>query len=129
MRVSAISGNENSNKPTCSNGYATLFLLEYYTVCDQSEKSDVLAFARRLYTWVYNNLRDPADGCYWNDAGFRLGEQNQVDLQHWCNDLKRCPPESDTEDQKYLNEAIESAQGAYSYFVPCRQISFGIPQS
>ena len=51
-----IPGNDNSNKPTCSNGYATLFLLEYYTVCDQSEKSDVLV-ARRLYTWVYNNLR------------------------------------------------------------------------
>ncbi len=29
----------DSNKPTCANGYATLFLLEYYSVCPQEEKS------------------------------------------------------------------------------------------
>jgi rhamnogalacturonyl hydrolase YesR len=124
-----ISGNENSNKPTCSNGYATLFLLEYYTVCDQSEKSDVLAFAKRLYTWVYNNLRDPADGCYWNDVQvsgvvnktkwtYNTGVMisNGIRLSEILND------------QKYLNEAIESAQGAYSYFVrPAGNLALAYP--
>ena len=57
----------DSNKPTCANGYATLFLLEYYSVCPQEEKADVLALAKRLYAWTLTNLRDPEDGCYWND--------------------------------------------------------------
>ena len=33
-----ITNNGNSNKPACANGYATLFLLEYYLACPQAEK-------------------------------------------------------------------------------------------
>ena len=47
--------------------YTHLFLLEYYSVCPQEEKADVLALAKRLYAWMLTNLRDPEDGCYWND--------------------------------------------------------------
>ena len=39
----------DSNKPTCANGYATLFLLEYYSVCPQEEKADVLALAKKTF--------------------------------------------------------------------------------
>ncbi len=124
-----IPGNENSNKPTCSNGYATLFLLEYYSVCPENEKADVLAFAQRLFNWVFTNLRDPADGCYWNDVQV----SGSVHTMKWTYNtgvmisngirLYRILGE-----QKYLDDAIESAQGAYNYFVrPMGSLALAYP--
>lgn len=111
-------GNDNSNKPACANGYATSFLLHYYQVCPQEEKSDVLAFAKRLYDWLVDNLRDPADGCYWNDKG----ADGNINNTKWTYntgvmisngiDLFRI-----TGEQEYLDQAKESAMGSYSYFV------------
>lgn len=113
-----IPGNDNSNKPTCSNGYATLFLLEYYTVCPEDEKAEVLAFALRLYEWVYNNLRDSADGCYWNDVR-ATGERHKTKWTYntgvmISNGIRLYKISGN---QSYLDSAVESAQGAYDYFV------------
>lgn len=124
-----IPGNENSNKPTCSNGYATLFLLEYYSVCPENEKADVLAFAQRLYNWVFSNLRDPSDGCYWNDVQV----SGSVHTMKWTyntgvmisNGIRLSEISGD---HQYLNHAIESAQGAYSYFVrPSGNLALAYP--
>src|SRR5690606_23920280 len=57
----------DANKPTCSNGYAALFLLMYYEVCPVADRPDVLALATELYSWLRNNLYDPDTKCYWND--------------------------------------------------------------
>ena len=114
-----VSGNGDSNKPACANGYATLFLLDYYDVCPQSEKSDVLAFARRLYSWLKENLRDPADGCYWNDKQAGSGSINQMKWTYntgvmISNGVRLFKI---TGDQTYLDDAKASAQGSYDYFV------------
>jgi hypothetical protein len=124
-----ISGNANSNKPACANGYATLFLLEYYKACPETERAAVLSFAKSLYKWLFENLRDPADKCYWND----LNTAGAVNKTKWTyntgvmiqNGVRLYQI---TGEQRYLNEAIESAQGAYDFFVKTRNnIPFTYP--
>ena len=108
----------NSNKPTCSNGFATLFLLRYYGVCTMEEKVDVLAFARRLYEWLVANLRDPSDGCYWNDKS-AAGVINQTKWAYNTGVMISCGVRlyRITADPAYLDLARESADGAYRCFV------------
>jgi len=116
-----VANNGNSNKPTCANGYATLFLLEYYLACPQAEKSSVLSFAKSEYVWLKANLQDPADKCYWND----VNSSGAVNKTKWAYNtgvmiqngvrLYRV-----TGDQTYLDDAIGSAQGSYDYFVKSR---------
>ena len=119
----------DSNKPACANGYATLFLLEYYHVCASEEKSDVLAFAKRLYNWLYTNLRDPEDNNYWNDKQVN----GAINKTKWTYNtgvmisngvrLYRI-----TGDEKYLDHAKASAEGAYNYFVrPANGMALAYP--
>lgn len=113
-------GVADSNKPACSNGYATQFLLRYHAVCSAAEKADVLAFAKRLYNWLSTNLKD-TDHCYWNDKN----NQGVVNKTKWTYNtgvmiqngicLYRI-----TGENAYLNDAIASAQGAYDFFVKTR---------
>lgn len=124
-----IQGNENSNKPSCANGYAILFLLEYHSVCPQAEKAEVLAFAKRLYDWVVANLRDPADGCYWNDRQ-ASGSIREV---KWTYNTGAMISNGVrlyriTGEQSYLDSAIGSADGAYNYFVrPANGLALAYP--
>lgn len=119
----------DSNKAACSNGYATLFLLEYHSVCPQAEKADVLAFAKRLYSWLVANLRDPADGCYWNDKQV----DGSIRTMKWTyntgvmisNGVRLYKI---TGEQAYLDAAISSSEGAYNYFVrPANGLSLAFP--
>jgi len=126
-----IAGNGNSNKPACSNGYATLFLLEYYAACPPAEKASVLAFAKTEYAWLKANLRDPGDKCYWNDIN-TAGVANKtkwtyntgVMIQNGVR-LYRI-----TGDQTYLDDAVESAQGSYDFFVRSRNnLTLAFPEN
>lgn len=120
--------NPNSNKPACSNGYATLFLLRYFHVCDDSEKQEVLNLAKDLYNWLRNNLFDPSTKCYWNDKNVK-GEINYtiwtyntgVMIQNGIELYKI------TSDRKYLDQAIESAVGSYDYFAKIRNGILSFP--
>ena len=116
-----IANDGNSNKPTCANGYATLFLLEYYLACPQAEKPSILSFAKSEYAWLKANLQDPADKCYWND----MNSSGAVNKTKWTYNtgvmiqngvrLYRI-----TGDQTYLDDAVGTAQGSYDYFVKSR---------
>lgn len=126
-----ILNDANSNKPTCSNGYATLFLLEYYAACPTSEKASILTFAKTEYNWLKANLRDESDKCYWNDIN-TAGVANKtkwayntgVMIQNGVR-LYRI-----TGDQTYLDDAVGSAQGSYDYFVKSRNnIALTYPDS
>jgi len=116
-----ITGDGNSNKPTCSNGYATLFLLDYYFVCPTADKASILSFAKSEYAWLKANLRDPADKCYWNDKN----ASGVVGTAKWAyntgvmiqNGVRLYQI---TGEQVYLDDAIESAQGSYDFFVKTR---------
>lgn len=109
---------DDFNKAACSNGFGTNFLLNYYSVCPTEEKADVLAFATRLYDWLYNNLRDPLDNTYWN-AKQALGT---IQTTKWTynsgimikNGLLLYQI---TGQNKYLDQAKATAQGSYNAFV------------
>ncbi|WP_257670572.1 glycoside hydrolase family 76 protein [Parapedobacter tibetensis] len=111
----------DANKPTCSNGYATLFLLKYHEVCPEAEKADVLNFAAELYSWLRANLYDPDTKCYWNDKA----ANGTVNTRLWTynaavmiqNGIRLYEI---TGNSQYLDEAKTTAQGAYDYFVRTR---------
>lgn len=124
-----MTGVNDSNKPTCANGYATLFLLEYATVCPASEKTEVLKFAQSLYTWLTTNLQDPEDHCYWNDKQ----SDGSINKTKWTYNtgvmissgirLYRI-----TGENRYIDQAIASADGAYNYFVrPIGKLALSYP--
>lgn len=124
-----IPGNENSNKPTCANGNAILFLLNYYSVCPQDEKAYVLDFAKRLYNWTVANLRDPADGCYWNDKQ-ASGSIREVKWTYNTGAMisNGVRLHKITGETSYLDSAIESSEGAYNYFVrPLNGLALAYP--
>lgn len=115
------SGNSDSNKPACANGFGTWFLLKYYEVCPDAEKETVLSLAKEFYGWLYANLRDPEDNVYWNSKQ----ADGSINKTKWTYNsgamiasgvrLSRI-----TSDQAYLNQAIATADGAYNYFVRSR---------
>lgn len=111
----------DANKPTCSNGYATLFLLKYYEVCPESEKTKVLQMAKELYQWLRENLYDASSKCYWNDKNAngtintRLWTYNAAVMIQNGIRLHQI-----TKDIEYINQAKITAQGAYDYFVKNR---------
>lgn len=123
-----IAGNPNSNKPACANGYAVNFLLRYHSVCQSSEKREVLDFAKRLYSWLNNNLRD-ADGTFFNDRQ----ADGSVRKDKWTYNTGVMISNSVllykiTGEQSYLDSAIASAEGGYSYFVrPAGDLSLAYP--
>ncbi|MDR3142958.1 MAG: glycoside hydrolase family 76 protein [Tannerellaceae bacterium] len=107
-----------ANKPTCSNGYATLFLLEYYKVCPEAEKQAVLDMAKGLYDWLRANLYDSFTKCYWNDRN----TNGTINKTFWTynaavmvqNGIRLAEI---TGNNQYLDEAKTTASGAYDYFV------------
>jgi len=114
-------GQSDSNKPACANGYAQWFLLSYYEVCPESEKADVLAFAKRLYAWERDNLLDTSDQVYWNDRN----ADGSINKTKWTYNSGAMIAAGVrlyhiTNEKHYLDEAIATAKGAYSYFVKTR---------
>ncbi len=110
-----------ANKPTCSNGYATLFLLKYHEVCPESEKPQVLSFATDLYNWLRANLYDPDTKCYWNDKA----ANGTVNTRLWTYNAAVMVQNGIllykiTGNSQYLDQAKTTAQGAYDYFVRTR---------
>ena len=116
-----VPGNDSSNKPCCANGFAAWFLMSYYEVCPQSEKTGILDFARTLYTWLYDNLRDPSDNVYWNSKG----ADGVINTTKWTYNSGAMIAAGlrlykATGDISYLNQAKATADGAYNYFVKSR---------
>lgn len=120
-------GRDDSNKPACANGYATWFLLQYYEVCPEAEKSSVLKMASGLYDWLYENLRDSSDNVYWNS----VQADKSINKTKWTYNSGAMIAAGlrlykATGDKSYLNQAKATADGAYNYFVRSRN---GLPLS
>lgn len=118
-------GNDSSNKPACANGFATWFLMRYYEVCPEAEKAEVLALAKDLYQWLYDNLRDPGDNLYWNSKG----ADGSINTTKWTYNSGAMIAGGvrlyeATGDSRYLNEAKATAKSSYDYYVRSRN---GIP--
>lgn len=113
-------GVDGSNKPACANGFAQWFLLGYYEICPESEKAGVLEFAKQLYSWVYNNLRD-TDDVYINDIG---ADGRKHATKYAYNSAAMIVAGyrlyKITGEQHYLEEAVTTADAAYNHFVQSR---------
>lgn len=119
-----VPGSEDSNKPACANGFATWFLMKYYEVCPESEKAEVLALAKTLYKWLYENLRD-TDNLYWNSKG----ADGVINTTKWTYNSGAMIAGGirlykATGEMHYLNEAKATARASYDHFVSSRN---GIP--
>lgn len=88
-----------------------------------------MALAKRLYAWTLNNLRDPEDGCYWNDKQ----ADGSINKTKWTyntgvmisNGVRLYKI---TGEQTYLDSAIASSDGAYNYFVrPLNGLALAYP--
>ena len=108
---------DGSNKPACANGFAQWFLLSYYDVCPEAEKTEVLTLAKTLYQWEYSTLRDD-DNVYLNDKG----ADGKLHSTKWTYNTAAMIASGHrlykiTGEQHYLEEAITAADAAYNYFV------------
>lgn len=122
--------NGDSNKPACANGFATMFLLRYYKICPAAEKSEVLEFAKTLYAWLVDNLRDPEDNCYWNDKAANGGTVNKTKWTYNSGAMisNGILLYQITGDKKYLEQAVATAEGSYNYFVrPVAPLALSYP--
>ena len=82
-----------------------------------------------LYAWTLTNLRDPEDGCYWNDKQ----ADGSINKTKWTyntgvmisNGIRLYKI---TGEQTYLDSAIASSEGAYNYFVrPLNGLALAYP--
>ncbi|RAW00195.1 glycoside hydrolase family 76 protein [Pseudochryseolinea flava] len=76
-----------------------------------------LTYAKRLYAWNYNNLRD-TDNLYWNDKHITSG---QINATKWTYNaammiLAGISLHEITKEQSYLDQAIATARSSYSKF-------------
>lgn len=117
MKNQPENSNKGSNKPACANGFAQWFLLGYYEICPSSEKEEVLAFAKELYKWVYDTLRDD-DNVYINDKG----ADGKLHSTKWAYNSAAMIIAGQrlakiTGETHYMEDAIATADAAYNYFV------------
>ena len=88
-----------------------------------------MSFAKRLYNWLYTNLRDPEDNNYWNDKQ----ATGAINKTKWTYNTGAMISNGVrlyqiTGDEKYLNHAKASAEGAYNYFVrPANGMALAYP--
>lgn len=79
--------------------------------------NNYLTYAKRLYAWNYNNLRD-TDNLYWNDRHITTGEVNPT---KWTYNaammiLSGISLYEITKEQQYLDQAIATARSSFSKF-------------
>jgi uncharacterized protein YyaL (SSP411 family) len=76
-----------------------------------------LAYAKRLYSWNYNNLRD-TDNLYWNDKSIVTGQINPI---KWTYNaammiMSGISLYEITKEQSYLDQAVATARSSFSKF-------------
>lgn len=116
-----------SSRNTCSCGPAIVSALKQY-----KRSGDVKYFdaAKRIYRWTRDTLCDPSDYVYWDNATYNenTGKEEVQTAKFtynsgtmiWAGVLLY----ELTNEQKYLSEAKQTAEGAYGYF--CSRTPKGI---
>ncbi|GAB3298295.1 glycoside hydrolase family 76 protein [Hymenobacter tenuis] len=103
----------NDQKPACTNGMATLAALKIY---QGSADRYYLDWGRKLYGWMYQNLRD-STGVYCNDKKLD-GTLNRTFWTYNSGSMLEAGVllYQLTGEQHYLTEAQELARAAYRHF-------------
>ena len=108
-------GGPNCMKAANTSAYAAHVTSRMYQITSESR---YLNFAKRVYEWNFNNLRDPSDNLYWNDINIGT---NKINTTKWTYNsglmiMAGVDLYEITDEEKYLNEAINTARSAYSKF-------------
>ncbi len=105
----------NCMKAANTSAYAAFVTSKMYQI---TKNNQYLTFAKRVYEWNYNTLRDPSDNLYWNDIN--IGSE-EINTTKWTYNAALMIMaginlyEISGEDE-YLNQAVATAQSAYSKF-------------
>ncbi|MDT0677882.1 glycoside hydrolase family 76 protein [Autumnicola musiva] len=105
----------NCMKAANTSAYAAYVATEMYQLTNDTQ---YLTFAKRVYDWTYNTLRDPSDNLYWNDIN--IGSE-EINTTKWTYNaammiMSGINLYEISDDQEYLNQAISTARAAYSKF-------------
>ena len=108
-------GGANCMKAANTSAYAAHVTSKMYQL---TKDARYLNFAKRVYEWNYNTLRDPSDNLYWNDIN--IATENLNTTKWTYNAALMIMAGVDlyeiTDEQEYLNEAISTARSAHSKF-------------
>lgn len=109
----------NCMKAANTTAYASFVASELYMITSETE---YLEFAERTYQWNYDTLRDPADNIYYNSINIGTLE---IDATKWTYNaammiMSGVNLYKITEEEVYLNQAIATAQSAFSRFTSVR---------
>jgi uncharacterized protein YyaL (SSP411 family) len=107
-------GEANCIKAANTTAYGSYVGAEMYKLTSDSKYLD---YAKRLYVWNYNNLRD-TDNLYWNDKNIVSG---QINPTKWTYNaammiLSGISLYEITKEQAYLDQAIATARSSFSKF-------------
>lgn len=105
----------NCMKAANTTAYGAFVGTELYKI---TKDDKYLSFAKRLYNWNYNTLRDKSDNLYWNDINIGTG---QINPAKWTYNaammiLSGVSLYEITKDQNYLDQAIATARSSFSKF-------------
>lgn len=105
----------NCIKAANTSAYAAFVTSELYKITQEPE---YLSFAKRVYDWNYNTLRDPSDNLYWNSIHIETEEINTV---KWTYNaammiMSGINLYEITEEEFYLDQSIATARSSFSKF-------------
>lgn len=114
---------KRTSKNTCSNAPATVLCLKLYKL---TKDEKYLKQAEETYEWTKTNLRDPEDFVYWDNISlegqigyakytYNSGQMIQAGVLFY----------QITGKEAYLQDAQQTAKGAYEYFCRLQQTPKG----
>jgi hypothetical protein len=107
--------NDFCNKAVCASAFTTTYLLKLY---QHTQNEEYLKFAKRIYSWLTTNTKDPVDNLFWNDIRVR---DNYINKTKWTYNSGAMITNNVllyeiTKDINYLNEARAIASSSYRVF-------------
>jgi hypothetical protein len=105
----------NCLKAANTSAYAAYVTSEMYKITDDQKYLD---FAKRVYDWTYNTLRDHSDNLYWNDISIATG---QISIPKWTYNagmmiMSGVSLYEVTGEEHYKTEAISTARSSFSNY-------------
>lgn len=102
-------------KATNTSAYAAYITTELYKL---TKEERYLTFAKRVYQWVYDTLRDPSDDLYWNDINIAT---EQINTTKWTYNaammiMSGINLYEITDDQVYMDQTVTTARASFSKF-------------
>lgn len=105
---------KKTSKNTCSNAPAAVLALRLYS---QTKEKHYLDMGQQIYHWTKENLRDDADGLYFDNIGLD-GTVNKTKFQYNSGQMLQAAVllYNLTHDTAYLEEAQRLAKACSGYF-------------